>query len=228
VAIDWVSIEGGTFEMGSRTGDSDELPVHTVTVRPFQMSRTEVTVAQWKACVDAGKCTAPATEEYCNWLVTGREAHPVNCVSWDQAVVFAQWAGGRLPTEAEWEYAARSGGKVQEWPWGTAEADCERAVVAGCGHTSTQPVCSLRAGNSAQGLCDMAGNVWEWVQDEWHADYTGAPVDGSTWASAAASDRVIRGGSWRLEPALARAAYRSWFRASYAGDFLGLRLARSE
>ena len=124
--------------------------------------------------------------DYCNWNQSGRGDHPINCVSWNQARTFATWLGARLPTEAEWEYAARSGGENREYPWGDEEATCERAVVyeryqnpkdgnRGCGRDSTWAVCSKSAGNTEQGLCDMAGNVWEWVEDDWHFSFDGAP-----------------------------------------------------
>ena len=119
--LDWVQIPGGTFQMGSASGDDDEQPVHTVGVAGFKMMKSEVTVGQYRKCVDAGSCTAPDTGEDCNWN-TGREDHPVNCVDWNQAQAFAVWAGGRLPTEAEWEYAARSGGKARTYPWGDESA----------------------------------------------------------------------------------------------------------
>ncbi|HQC44850.1 MAG TPA: formylglycine-generating enzyme family protein, partial [Myxococcota bacterium] len=144
-------------------------PVHRVTVPTFEMSKTQVTVDQYIACVNVGACTEPDTEDYCNWIKSDRGSHPVNCVSWNQAQAFARWAGGRLPSEAEWEYAARSGGRDWKYPWGDEEATCERAVISeggnGCGRGSTWPVCSKPSGNTTHGLCDMAGNVWEWVQD---------------------------------------------------------------
>ncbi|MBI5244538.1 MAG: SUMF1/EgtB/PvdO family nonheme iron enzyme [Elusimicrobia bacterium] len=93
------------------------------------MAKTEVTVAQYKACVDTGACAAPDTGGSCNWGVSGRESHPVNCVDWNQAKAFSEWADGRLPSEAEWEYAARSAGKDRKYPWGDEQATCARAVT---------------------------------------------------------------------------------------------------
>jgi formylglycine-generating enzyme required for sulfatase activity len=158
-----------------------------------------VTVAQYKACVDAGACTAPGKGVFwsfgCNWGVAGRENHPVNCVDWNQAEAFSRWAGGRLPSEAEWEYAARSAGKNWTYPWGDEKPTCERAVTSVCGAKGTAPVCSKPKGNTLQGLCDLSGNVWEWVRDRYHESYAGAPVDGGAWDDAG-SERVMRGGAW--------------------------------
>ena len=229
--IEWVRITGGSFFMGSNDGDSDEKPVHRVAVPTFEMSKTQVTVDQYIACVDAGACTEPDTEDYCNWIKSDRGSHPVNCVDWDQAQAFARWVGGRLPSEAEWEYAARSGGRDWKYPWGDEAATCERAVMYdssyGCGRGGTWPVCSKPSGNTTHGLCDMAGNVWEWVQDWWHDSYNGAPTDGSAWESPTGSYRVYRGGSWNYNARAVRAAIRNDDdpRCRY-GD-LGFRLARS-
>ena len=186
--------------MGSDAGDADERPVHQVTVSSFEMMHTEVTLEFYGQCVNDGACTAPDTGTFCNWEVAGRDYHPVNCVDWNQAKSFCDWAGGRLPSEAEWEYAARGRGQDIEYPWGDQTATCQYAVMddgpSGCGHDSTWSVCSKTAGNTAQGLCDMAGNVLEWVQDWYHGSYSGAPADGSAWEDPVGDKRVKRGGSW--------------------------------
>ena len=230
--IEWVRIPGGSFNMGSEDGDSDEMPVHIVMVPTFEMGKTQVTVDQYRACVDAGACTAPSTSEWCNWGQSDRGKHPINCVDWNQAQAFATWAGGRLPSEAEWEYAARSGGGDCKYPWGDEDATCERAVMNdgsgyGCGRDSTWPVCSKLKGNTTHGLCDMAGNVWEWVQDWYHDSYNGAPTDGLAWESPTGSYRVFRGGSWRNSAGGVRAANRNDDDPRGRYDSLGFRLARS-
>jgi len=250
-AVEWVTIPGDTFMMGSGSGKPDEKPVHKVTVQTFQMAKTEVTVKQYKACMDAGVCTAPQYGDGpCNWGISGRTDHPINCVDWEQARAFAKWAGGRLPTEAEWEYAARSAGKDRMYPWGNEEASCRRTVMHnGCGLDVTWPVCSKTAGNTEQGLCDMAGNVWEWVQDWYFNSYRGAPADGSAWESPASlsqvvpndfrpdnltvpdnlRSRVLRGGSYySIKTTTVRAENRfSHDPGSHLG-FLGFRPARSQ
>ena len=200
--VTWISVPGGTFDMGS-DGHSSEQPVHSVTVPSFEMTKSHVTVEQYEMCVADGACSAPATSsDRCNWDNPGYEDHPVNCISWHRLRNFCEWIGGRLPTEAEWEYAARSGGQDIIYPWGNDIATCEYAVMKedgldGCGTERTWPVCSKVAGNTDHGLCDMVGNAWHWVEDDWHADYNGAPNDGSAWIDEPrGSSRVIRGSSY--------------------------------
>ncbi len=230
VGIEWVAIPGGTFMMGSDVYDWEQ-PVHQVDVPAFVMTMTEVTVAQYRTCVDAGACTSPDQGGwYDNWGAAGREDHPVNSVDWFQAVDFCTWVGGRLPSEAEWEYAARGGGQDITYPWGEDSPSCTYAVMDdggwGCGLDLTWVVCSKTAGNTAQGLCDMAGNVWEWVQDWYHSDYNGAPSDGSAWETPSGSSRVVRGGSFGNVADFLRASYRFDVDPSVRAGGLGLRCAR--
>lgn len=208
--ITWIQIRAGEFMMGSNDGYDDEKPVHKVSLSPFKMSKTEVTVAQYRACVKAGACTEPKNETLfgtCNWDQEGREDHPINCVDWSQARAFANWVGGRLPTEAEWEFAARGTGKAlgeeRTYPWGEKKATCARAVMNdgsgnGCGVGNdkgpTWPVCAKKVGNTPEGLCDMAGNVWEWVAD-WYGTYESTAQEDPSGPKSGSS-RVIRGGSW--------------------------------
>jgi len=155
----------------------------------IDFTRSEVTVAQYRACVKAGRCTAPKTksyDKYCNWGWSDRDSHPVNCVDWNQATAFCAWAGGRLPTEDEW-YAEASNKGSRQYPWGDEEVTCDRAIwgdgknTDGCGRDSTWPVCSKPRGNSVSGLCDMSGNLWEWT---------------SSLYKNTGTSRVVRGGSW--------------------------------
>ena len=215
--IEWVTIPGGSFMMGADDGRPDARPKHQVTVKTFQMAKTLVTNKQYQACVKAGACTSPHDiDGTCQIFFHAQEIkpsilpktfqdddQPVVCVDWHQAKGFAKWVGGRLPSEAEYEYAARSGGKDIKYPWGDETPTCERVVIVnekgrGCGRETTWPVCSKPKGNTSQGLCDMAGNVYEWLQDWYHDSYTGAPSDGSAWVTppAGKATRVGRGGSW--------------------------------
>jgi formylglycine-generating enzyme required for sulfatase activity len=199
--IEWVTVPGGEFEFGRYSHKDDEYfedinrkynieakkVRRNVSVGTFQMAKTEVTFKQYGACVLAGVCSAPHLSAC--WRLGGtselpvsfRSAdHPVVCVDWTQARVFSEWVGGRLPTEAEWEYAARNGGRDLKFPWGNEPESCERASTVEfskgsnfleesrttcCGQEHTWPVCSRTQGNTEQGLCDMAGNVSEWVGD---------------------------------------------------------------
>ena len=207
--VEWIAIPGGVFTMGH-----EKLmwahPPHQVTVSPFFMARTETTVAQYKKSVDAGVCPAPKNSS--SSIPRNHEKPhggplPMDATSWNGAVAFCTWAGGRLPSEAEWECAARGGGQDIAYPWGDELPSCDRCVMKtkpfgdtpedwGCGTGEMQPACSRPAGNTAQGLCDMAGNTWEWVQDIWQDTYDGAPTDGSAWEDASTEPkRVIRGGN---------------------------------
>lgn len=227
----WVSIPGGEFLMGTDTGGNDTKPRHVVAIKAFEMSRTPVTVEQYAECVDKGACSAPGTGGHCNWGMAGRQLHPVNCVDWAQANQYARFRGARLPSEAEWEYAATGGGKDRKYPWGNETATCERAVMSGyggygCGSGGTMPVCSKPVGNTGQGLCDMAGNVWQWVQDKYQNSYNGAPADGSPFEGAG-PNRVIRGGSFYDEsPGYLRADFRNIGDPGDRYGFIGFRLAR--
>jgi len=247
-AVEWVSINGTDtkpekdwvlcngrrvpFCMGTDNGYGNEQPLREVTIRTFQMSKTEVTVEQYKECVDQGSCTAPDTGEYCNWGKTGRKLHPINCVDWKQANRYAKFKEARLPSESEWEYAAKSEGKNQKYPWGDEDATCERAVMYGkegfgCGNDSTIEVFSKPDGNTAQGLYDMAGNVWEWVQDSYQDPYAQTPTDGSAFEGGAGSNRVVRGGSFFIKDAgFLRADIRSLFDPGHRGGSVGFRLAK--
>jgi formylglycine-generating enzyme required for sulfatase activity len=133
----------------------------------------------------------------------------MNCVNRDGAEEFCKWIGGQLPTEAQWEYAARSEGKFCKYPWNadpenTDSLSCTYTVwweyvdqLEGCNKGHTWPVCSKKAGNTVQALCDMSGNVAEWVADDFHTTYEGAPSDGNTPWTNGESDGVARGGAWK-------------------------------
>lgn len=199
----WVTLCGGPFLMGDSTGlgDDDERPLRVVSVPTFEMMQTEATEAHHDLCVAAGACDDPEALEpppppFC------RDNPPDaarGCLDWWMAGDFCAWAGGRLPSEAEWEFAARSRGLDRRFPWGSEEPTCELAVlgyaeVDTCGEGGPGVVCSRPDGVTDQGLCDMAGNIYEWVEDWYQGDYTGAPTDGSAWLGPLVEYRVLRGG----------------------------------
>jgi len=229
--IRWIRIPGGTYQMGSIEGKNVEMPIHQVSVADFEMAATEVTVAQYEKCVRAGKCLEPeSTQNHCNWGKPGFENHPVNCVDWNRASAFAAWVGGRLPTEAEWEYAARAGGRDQTYPWGESPATCTLAVMKdstgrGCGREGTWPVCSKPDGNTLHGLCDMAGNVWEWVSD-WFGDYSSRSVSNPEGPDSG-SRRTYRGGSWHYGTDMMRVSIRYGIKPEFSSGYLGFRPVRS-
>jgi formylglycine-generating enzyme required for sulfatase activity len=229
--------------MGSSDADlTGARPLHRVTVNPFRMAKTLVTNKQYRACVAAGACSPPhdfdgkcwvrrpGAVAYGGWSL-GKlpdsfkgDDQPAVCVDWKQADDFSAWAGGRLPSEAEWEYAARGAGRDQKYPWGDEDPTCARAETKACGKAATAPVCSRPSGDTRQGLCDMAGNAWEFVLDSYHDTYDGAPQDGRAWEFGGTS-RVNRGGSWSDDADVVRSAHRG--RAPDAGNFtVGFRPAR--
>jgi formylglycine-generating enzyme required for sulfatase activity len=194
----WVTIPGGSFQIGA----SNETSAHKVSISSFQMTKTEVTVNQYEECVSSGECSEPDSKgPYDNWGEPQRKNHPVNSVDWNQSREFCLWAGGRLPSESEWEYAATCAGLEINYPWGNETATCDYAVMSedgdGCGTERTMEVCSKPKGNTQQGLCDMAGNVYEWVEDDYHDDFNETPADGTAWIENPRSAlRVRRGGSF--------------------------------
>lgn len=228
--LQWVEVPGGTFAMGTEDGDSDERPLREVVVATFHMSRTEVTVGQYRACIDAGACSPAGTGAGCPQGAPAAVDLPVTCVDWEQASAFARWVGGRLPSEAEWEFAARGRTAGNLYPWGSEPATCRHAVMSegssGCGLGGPAPVCSRPPGHSALGLCDLSGNVWEWVADWYHATYERGPVDGSAWTRPAGTFRVIRGGSFRESAWGLRGSVRQREQPAYRYPFLGFRVAR--
>ena len=216
----------------------DEQPIHLVTIPDFKILRNEVTVGQYRACVDAGACDPPrCTAEdvsrgviVCNWAEL-RENHPVNFVTWTNAQQFATWVGARIPSEAEWEYAARSQGRVQTFPWGNTSPDCTMSDYGGCPEQGTSTVCAHPGGHTEQGVCDMAGNLSEWVADFYHDNYRGAPRNGEPWCDGGSCEhdrafRVLRGGGWSSVSAGIRASDRSAVGPLSGGSNAGIRLVR--
>ena len=237
-----VLIPAGSFEMGCVPGDAcspDEKPQHTVTLAAFYLDVTEVTVAKYQACVDAGKCTAPASggSDY-NRGKLGREQHPVNGVTWTQADAYCKWtdAKGHLPTEAQWEKAARGGLEGKKYPWGDENPTCTpgqnntavwNSGGSGCGKDSTWPVGTGSAKNG-YGLYDMAGNVWEWTADWYDSSYYGSSPASNPSGPGSGSNRVSRGGSFGAgAPGYLRASLRDYVNPSGYYFYLGFRCSRS-
>lgn len=218
---DMVPVAAGPFLRGCSSCDADEAPVQVVTLSAFQIDRTEVTQRAYGSCVDAGRCTAPSA----NFDPSTTPLFPVVNVTWAQAVSFCTSLGKRLPTEAEWEKAAR-GTDGGTFPWGNAAASCTLANTSACGGV-VQAVGSLPAGASPYGALDLAGNVWEWTQDWYDAQAyaTGGTVDPQGPSSG--TIRVYRGGSASNDASLARASNRaSTYSPTVGGSGLGFRCAR--
>lgn len=219
-------IPAGSFRMGCVSGNAckeTEHPVRSVTIAmPFSMSKHEVTFDDFDRFV---KATGRRRPDDAGW---GRARRPVINVSWRDASDYVSWLSTetgrpyRLPTEAEWEYAARAGADTA-YAWGDEVANID-ANCNGCaqGSDRTVPAGSFRA--NAWGLYDMHGNVWEWVEDCWNESYVGAPVDGSAWAQGDCDRRALRGGSWFNTSAFARSAARLNGNTTAGGNIAGFRV----
>ena len=224
-----VVIPAGSFKMGCVSGKrclDKEKPVHEVRIASFEMSKYEVTFEEYDAFTDA---TGRERADDNDW---GRGRRPVIEVSWRDAVAYARWLSSqtgkryRLPTEAEWEYAARAG-TTTAYSWGDSPG-FDRANCEVCGSEwddeQTAPVGSFEA--NAWGLYDMHGNAQEWVLDCWNDNYEGAPTDGSAWTLGDCSYRVVRGGAFNFPPNLFRSAYRFGWSINVAWSWLGFRVVR--
>ena len=227
-----VAIPAGSFRMGcvSRVDcRSNELPVHAVTLaKPLALSKFEVT------CADFGRFARATAREQTEQPSSCDEESsvPIVNVTWDDAVAYAEWLSSqtsrpyRLPSEAEWEYAARAGTNTR-YSWGNS-VGVERANCYGCrsranrDQRGTVAVGSFRA--NPWGLHDMHGNAWEWVSDCRLDDYQGAAGDGSSRTSPNCEERVLRGGSWRVNSSLVRAAQRGWGKEALRLDDVGIRV----
>ena len=256
-------LPGGRFQQGSASGSSGstsfEYPQHGVDIGyPIAMSTNDVTVGEFREFITATGRDMQGCDTYdgewrhrpnASWTDPGftqGTTHPVTCVSWNDAVAYAQWLSAksghryRLPSASEWEYASRAGGdEVRPWKTSAAGA-CAAANVADqsaarrypgwtvfpCddGYINTAPVGSFKA--NAFGLNDMLGNVFQWTQDCWRDDYSGAPADGSARSDGDCAEHEMRGGSWFSSPAYVSASYRNHFAAGYRTSSVGFRLVR--
>ena len=239
--------------MGSDDGDEDQRPAHQVTLAGFCLDRTEVTVAAYAECARRGACSpAPITADwpgikeedkaldsrFCNGTRADRQLHPINCVDWTRADAYCRAVGKRLPTEEEWEYAAR-GFDGRTYPWGDAAPSSHLLNSLGAetvamgerlghpgwhsmfsgndGWETTAPVGSYPDGASPFGVLDMAGNVWELTSSGYSRDYRSQP---------STDDRVHRGGGWGFDDtSFVRTTYRGKSVLSYRGADLGFRCA---
>jgi len=231
-----VVIPAGSYQMGdlSGEGDSDERPVHRVTIEyPFAVGKYEVTFDEWDACVAAGGCSYQPDDE--GW---GRGTRPVIHVSWHDAQEYVKWLSRetgkpyRLLSEAEWEYVARAGTTTTYW-WGD-DVYANIANFDGCG-SGHENVCGSQWRNKSASVgsfaantfrvFDTAGNVWEWVEDCWNDNYKGAPTDGRVWTSGECGRRVLRGGSWSGIPENVRPTFRNGYISVDRVNDVGFRVA---
>ncbi|HEX3431062.1 MAG TPA: formylglycine-generating enzyme family protein [Rhizomicrobium sp.] len=238
-APEMMVIPAGTFVMGSppdeRGRKAAEGPQHRVRIgRSFAISRDLITFDEWNACAAEGGCQNyfPRDERW------GRGTRPVINVSWNDAHDYIAWLNAktgrhyRLPTEAEWEYAARAGTTTPYYTGYTLStaqanydgADYPRDGSPGVYRQMTTPVGTFSP--NGFGLTDMGGNVWEWTEDCWNADYRGAPSDGSAWLRGDCNRRVVRAGAFNNTPAFARSAFRFWEVGQLRSAFIGFRVAR--
>src|SRR5712671_6125751 len=217
------TIRGGSFTMGSND-DVTERPTHQVTIKPFAISKYPISVRDWNECAAAKACA---------FVATGRDDAPVTNVSWSDAKQFVAWLAGatrkayRLPSEAEWEYAARGGTQTKYW-WG----DQFQPGMANCKNcndiaAAEQPIKVGSFKPNPFGLYDMGGSVDQWVEDCWHKNYQGAPADGSAWVEGECASHVIRSGSWRNDARYVRPSNRDGYDTNVRYPTHGFRVALS-
>jgi len=216
----WVSVPAGSVEMGCSPADSEcpsyEVPVHAVSIAAFEITETEITQAQY---------AEQNTGEH-EYMFGACADCPADSMSWDEAAAFCKSIGGRLPSEAEWEYAAR-GGTDSVYGCGD-DAACLEAVAWYFDNSGDRTHAVASKDANGFGLHDMLGNVWEWVEDCWHDDYSGdPPADGSAWEQEGCTYRVLRGGCWGLAANGLRVSNRSGdFPDGYTIPGPGFRCAR--
>lgn len=232
-----VLVPEGDFEMGSNDGETSEKPVHTVSVDAFYIDAHAVTVGHYKQFVQETGHPAP------NWDVVSKysptDQHPILFVSWHDAMAYATWVGKRLPTEAEWEKAARGGLSGATYPWGDDAPDGTQCNLTGNkdGYEHTAPVGSFPP--NGYGLYDMTGNVSEWCLDEWDAGFYANfprqnPIAGETIANVLSNfanfenPRVLRGGSWNDTVQFMRVATRNWGRSRDTLAVIGFRCVKDD
>jgi serine/threonine-protein kinase len=233
-----VYVPAGSFEMGSASGNPDQAPVHTVQLDGYWLDQTEVTNAMYARFLAS---MGNRTEGGIPWLnplnpfvwiqekdgawqaLPGRETYPVVGLSWYGANAYCAWAGRQLPTEAQWEYAAK-GTDQRRFPWGNDDLDCDRARYSGCGNIPVEAG-SLAPGQSPVGAFDLAGNVAEWVNDRYAADYYLESPQKNPSGPSNGYYRVLRGGYWGSTYIALQTAYRDWAGADQRESGVGFRCA---
>ena len=218
-----IPLRAGSFAMGSNE-EITEKPVHQITIKPFAIGKFPVSVREWNECAAAKRCA---------FVAAGKDDAPVTNVSWTDAKQYVAWLAEaarkpyRLPTEAEWEYAARGGTQTKYW-WG----DQFQSGIANCKNCSDiaateQPIKVGSFKPNPFGLYDMGGGVDQWVEDCWHKNYQGAPTDGSAWVESRCASHVIRSGSWRNDARYVRPSNRDSYDTDVRYPTHGFRVALS-
>jgi len=240
--LEWINVSGGTFQMGSNDGDSDEQPIHTVTVSSFEITKYEITNGQYCEFLNNIGCNSNGSHNDVEYIdmndndcqinysngqfipESGKTDFPVIEVSWYGSNAFAQWAGGRLPTEAEWEFAARGGNNSNGYTYsGSNTADNVAWYNDNSGGNTHQV--GTKATNEL-GIHDMSGNAWEWCNDWYDNNYYNSSPQNNPQGPSSGSYRVPRGGSWFSYTFGCRVAYRTWFLPVNSNNVLGFRIAR--
>jgi formylglycine-generating enzyme required for sulfatase activity/class 3 adenylate cyclase len=217
------ALRGGSFAMGGNE-ELSEKPVHQVTIKPFAISKFPVSVREWNEC---------AAAKACGFVATGKDDAPITNVSWSDAKQYVGWLAEatrkayRLPTEAEWEYAARGGTQTKFW-WG----DQFQSGMANCKNCADIPAAEqpIKVGSlkpNPFGLYDMGGGVDQWVEDCWHKNYQGAPLDGSAWVERECASHVLRSGSWKNDARSVRPSNRDSYDTNVRYPTHGFRVALS-
>ncbi|HAN77618.1 MAG TPA: hypothetical protein DCQ31_07510 [Bacteroidales bacterium] len=213
-----ILVEGGSFEMGSNDGDKDEQPVHKVTLKTFYISKFEVTVSQYRTFCEATGAPMPAAPSW-GWT----DNHPIVNVTWDEANEYAKWLGKRLPTEAEWEYAAKGGKHKSSYKYAGSN-DLEKvAWHEGNSKNSTQEV--ARKLPNALGIYDMTGNAWEWCNDWYAENYYAISPELNPKGPETGIKKVLRGGSWFSLAKYCRIPYHSNGKVDFRYSHIGFRVA---
>jgi len=226
--MEMVYIPAGSFNMGSvdEDADPDEKPERWVTLDDYWIDKYEVSNAQYQKCVKAKECDEPLelnSESRIGYYNDPQyENYPVVFVNWYQANSYCKWVGGGLPTEAQWEFAARGNGG-RKYPWGNQSADCSTANIRGCGN-DTGPVDGQEDGESPHKVRNMAGNVWEWVNDWWAESYDPADTNNPRGPKDGVM-RALRGGSWASSTWGVRTTVRRGEDAKYSTSAYGFRCA---